>query len=123
MRLATLNVATVRGKEEELVELMKERKLTILALAETRLKGNGDRIVHDNYRLIYSGIDDGRHGVAFLGAPDVVQCVEGFGQHGERVISVDMKLNQGISMIQVYVPQQGYQTQKRMNFINYSRQQ
>ena len=113
MRLATLNVATIRGKEEELVELMRERKLMVLALAETRLKENGDKIIHENYRLIHSGTDSGRHGVAFLVAPDVAQYVEGF---GERIISVDLKLSQGVSIVQVYAPQQGRPNEEKDEF-------
>ena len=38
LRMATINVATARDKEE-LVEVMRVRKLDMLALAETRLKG------------------------------------------------------------------------------------
>ena len=55
MKIGAINVATLKGKEEELVEVMKMRDLSILALAETRLKGKGDRIIHENYRLMYSG--------------------------------------------------------------------
>ena len=53
MRIGTMNVATLTGKEEELVEVMKMRDLSILALAEIQLKGKGDRIIHENYRLIF----------------------------------------------------------------------
>ena len=30
LKLATINISTVNGKEEELIEVMKERELTIL---------------------------------------------------------------------------------------------
>ena len=53
MRIGTMNVATLTGKEEELVEVMKMRDLSILALAEIQLKGKGDRIIHENYSLIF----------------------------------------------------------------------
>ena len=64
MRIGAINVATLKGKEE-LVEVMKIRDLSILALVETQLKGKGDRSVQENYRLIYSGGDDSRYGVGF----------------------------------------------------------
>ena len=54
-----MNVAKLRGKEEEMVELMKLRQLSVLGLSETRMKGCGDRIIHGGYRLIYSGEDMG----------------------------------------------------------------
>ena len=50
IKLGTISVATLRGNEEELVEVMKMRDLCILALAETRLNGG----------------EDSRYGVGFL---------------------------------------------------------
>ena len=66
LKLGRINVATLKRKEEELVELMKMRDLYILALAETRLNGKGERTIHKNYRLRYSGGEDSRYGVGFL---------------------------------------------------------
>src|SRR5678816_1796877 len=40
LRVATLNVGTLRGKEEEMVELMLERRLDVLGVCETRLLGS-----------------------------------------------------------------------------------
>ena len=73
LRMATINVATERDKEEELVEVMRVRKLDLLALAETRLKGCGDKVIHDDYRMIFSGREDGRHGVALILGPQTSQ--------------------------------------------------
>ena len=66
LKIGTINVATLRQKEEELVEMMKMRDLSILAVEETRMRGKGDKIIHENYRLIYSGAEDNRHGVAIM---------------------------------------------------------
>ena len=52
LRIATINIATARRKEEEMIEVMKSRRLGILGLAETCLKGNGDQIIHGNYKMI-----------------------------------------------------------------------
>ena len=41
IRIATLNVSTIRDKEEEIITLMKERNLDILGCCETRIKGEG----------------------------------------------------------------------------------
>ena len=41
-KLSTVNVATLRGNEEELVEVMKMRDLCILAMAETSSNRKGD---------------------------------------------------------------------------------
>ena len=60
-----------------MIELMKLRMLDVLGLAETRLKGNGDQMIHENYRMIYSGNDDGRHGVGIILSPKLACIVSG----------------------------------------------
>ena len=40
--IATVNVATMRDKEEEVIEVMKERNVAIMGLCETRYRGKGD---------------------------------------------------------------------------------
>ena len=53
LKFGTINVATLRGKEEEMAKLMKLRQLSVLGLAEKIMKGCGDRTIHGGYRLIY----------------------------------------------------------------------
>ena len=97
LKLGSTNVATLRGKEEEMVELMHMRQLSVLGLAETRMKGCGDRTIHGGYRLIYSGEDSGRHGVASMVSPDRAQCVEKAISKNDRTISTDFKLGTALS--------------------------
>ena len=107
-RAATINVSTLREKEEEIIELMKVQKLEILGMCETRLRGNGEKILHDNYKLIYSGEEDGRHGVAFMVAPNTAERVDSIRRRGGRQINTSLKFtNYSISLIQVYAPQTG----------------
>ena len=47
LRIGTISLATLRGKEEEVVLMMKERNLDILGLCETRLSGTGCKLLHD----------------------------------------------------------------------------
>ena len=116
LKFGAINVATLRGKEEEMVELMKLRQLSVLGLSETRMKGCGDRIIHGGYRLIYSGEDSGRHGVALLVSSDIAQCVEKVIFKNDRIISIDFKLRTAISIIQVYAPQQGRPLKEKEEF-------
>ena len=55
---------------------MRVRDLTVMAQAETRLKGNGDKIIHEDFRHIYSEKDEGRHGIPFLVAHDGMKVKE-----------------------------------------------
>ena len=53
LRLGTINATTLNGKEEEVVFLMKERRLDILSVCETRMLGEGWKVLHDDYQHIY----------------------------------------------------------------------
>ena len=66
LKIAIINISTMRGKEEELVDIMKNDNLSIVGLSETSIKGSGEKILHENCKLIYSGQDDGRHGVGWF---------------------------------------------------------
>ena len=107
LKVGAINVATLRDKEEEMVELMKLRQLSVFGLSETRMKGCGDRIIHVGYRLIYSGEDSGRHELAFLVSSDIAQCVEKAIFKNDGIISIDFKLRTAICIIQVYAQQKG----------------
>ena len=98
----------MRDKEEEIIEVMKERKLTVLAMSDIRLQGCGDRKILEDYRLIYIGGQEARHGVGLVLNPELAPLVERVSQVNERIVCVDIKLQYaGISFIQVYAPQQG----------------
>lgn len=115
--MATVNVATMRGKEEEMVEVMNERKIVIMGLCETRYKGSADMKVHNDYRLLCSGSDDGRHGVGFLVAPEVARCIDTVDQVDHRIISISLRLGEeGISIVQIYAPQQGRTSAEKEEF-------
>ncbi len=56
LKIGTINIATLHKKEEEVVTLMKERNLDVLGLCETRREGTGNMTIHDNYKLVWSGL-------------------------------------------------------------------
>ena len=60
LKIATVDVATLRGKEEDVVEVMRERKIDILGLCETRFKSKTDKKIDNDYRLPCSSSDNGR---------------------------------------------------------------
>ena len=63
-----------------MIQVIKSRRIDVLGLAETRLKGNGDQVIHGNYRIIYSENEDGRHGVDFILSLKLVCIVSGVQQ-------------------------------------------
>lgn len=117
--MATINVSTLKDKEEEIIELMKVRKLDILGLCETRYKNNGQGILHEDYEIIYSGNEDGRHGVAFMLTPQIAEKVDSTDYKNERIVGITLKWGEKkLSMIQVYAPQQGRSIAEKEDFYN-----
>ena len=93
MKMGTLNIATVKGKEDEVVEVMSERNLDIMGLGETRSQGEGERVLRNNYRMYYKGREkDTRHGVAIVLNEEISKYVEKSYFVNERIIGIIMNM-------------------------------
>ena len=117
LRLGTINLSTLRGKEEEVIMMMQERRMDILGLCETRLPGEGTKLLHGNYQLFYKGGRMARHGVGFVVSEELSRKVSHLNFKSDRIISFSIKL--GIfkaSIIQVYAPQQGRPQEEKEEF-------
>ena len=96
---------------------MQEKRLDLLGLCETRLKGNGNRIIHEDGRLFYSGEEEGRHGVGIALSPILKYIVVDIQQESCRIMSVSLCLGEiKISIFQVYAPQQGRPSMEKDTF-------
>ena len=109
MKMGTLNIATVKGKEDEVVEVMSERNLDIMGLGETRSQGEGEKVLRNNYRMYYKGREkDTRHGVAIVLNEEISKYVEKSYFVNERIIGIRLNMkNVRMGVIQIYAPQQG----------------
>ena len=60
-----MNVGTLRGKEGEVMDMVKRRRLDLCCLQESRWKGGGARLIGE-YKCVWPGGKDGAVGVAVL---------------------------------------------------------
>jgi hypothetical protein len=117
LRIATINVSTLRDREEEMVEMMMDRRLDILGMCETRRKGEGRKEIHNGYHIIWKGCAEAKHGVAFMVTPEIADRVTGTAWKNERMISMDVDLRElKVTLIQVYAPQQGRPVNEKDEF-------
>lgn len=115
--MGTINISTMRGREEEVVALMEERALDLLGLCETRLKGEGMKMLHNNYVLVYSGGNEGRHGVGVVVKEELAQKIGEVRYINDRILSLKLNMAEGkIGIVQVYAPQQGRPVGERNEF-------
>ena len=97
--------------------MMKERRLEIVGLCETRIRGKGEKTLHENYKIIFSGNDDGRHGVALMLSPLLAEMVDSVDCRNERIVCITLKIKQTkIGIIQTYAPQQGRSLREKEQF-------
>ena len=115
--MATLNVGTLREKVEEIVDLMEKRKIDIMGVSETRMKDCGNKTVYKDYKLIYSGRNNGRHGVALIVNNTLADRITFTKQVNERVIGISLKIGENdLDVVQIYAPQQGRPTAEKEEF-------
>ena len=109
-----MNLATMRGKEEEVVYVMEDKNLDLLGVCETRTKLEGEKKIHKDFKYIFKGNEEGRHGVGFVLSPILAERVNQIIYKNERIISISLDLQiKGVSFIMLYAPQQGRSTEEK----------
>ena len=63
LRVGSWNVWKMTGKGREVVDAMERRKVEILSVQETKLKGNSARQMGNGYKLLYSASNTKANGV------------------------------------------------------------
>lgn len=122
IKLATINVGTYKGKEEEIVGMMMERRVDVVGMSEMRVEGeeNG-RDLGGGYVLAYRGIDAGirKHGVGFIFGPKIAPFIQEVRGISERLIVGTFKIKKKkYRLYQVYAPQQGHPEEEKEGFMD-----
>ena len=118
MTIATWNVQGINQKITEVITEMKNRKIDILVVTETKKKMKGSEI-KDGYVYIYSGVDQNRRaaaGVGILIRKELKARIIGYTWYNERLITVKIKSGRShYYIIGAYAPNEG-QTQETEEF-------
>ena len=105
-RFGCWNVRTMNGREQELVEEMKRCRLEVLGVSETKVRGNGVRMIGDT-TCVYSGVQGGRAkaGVAILLSERFGRYLKEWRCVDERIVWIRLKVDGvWVSLVQVYAP-------------------
>ena len=65
IRIATLNVGSMTGRGQEVVDFMERMKINIMGVQETKWKGSKARELGNGFKLFYIGEDRRRNGVYY----------------------------------------------------------
>ena len=108
LRVATLNVRTVTGKEREVTDLMERRGVDILCVQETRRKGKRARCIGGGYKMWYCGSENKRNGLGIILKKEHVDRVMKLWRVTDRIICLKMELDGAmLNAISAYAPQVG----------------
>ena len=85
LRVGSVNVGTMRGREGEVVEMAASRHLDFCCLQETGWKGEGTRKL-GGYKFFWMGREEGYHGVGVLVAEEWIEKVLDVKRWSERIM-------------------------------------
>jgi len=105
-RIGTWNVRTAdaTGKLAQIINEMKQYKLTILGISEMRWPGSG-KLTSDGVTIVYSGGVQHEKGVGIVMCEEAARAMISWEPISDRIIMVRMRTRFGYtSLIQVYAP-------------------
>ena len=107
-RSGTINVGNYNNKLDEIEDMMKERKLDVLGMAETKHRGESARQdLADGYILIYCGVDAGirKHGVAMIVGSRLAPYIQKVQLVSESLMRYTIRVkNKNSNIYQIYAP-------------------
>ena len=108
-RIGTWNVRSLRNKECELIREMESYNLDVLGLSETKVRGNGMKVI-DGTSYVYAGVSEGRArgrvGIAI--AERWADCVKRWRCVSERCVTVRMNIaGVWLTLVQVCICSNG----------------
>ncbi|XP_071708680.1 uncharacterized protein [Rutidosis leptorrhynchoides] len=116
IRVGSWNVGTLTGKRYELVETLRECRVDILCVQETRWKGRGAARIND-YKLWFSGSRVARNGVGIIIGPSYNEYVVDVGRRSDRIMSVRLVIQEvTYTVICAYAPHAGRGDAEKRHF-------
>ncbi|KAK3529677.1 hypothetical protein QTP70_033685, partial [Hemibagrus guttatus] len=116
LRIGTLNVGTMTGKGRELADMMERRKVDILCVQETRLKGTKARSIGAGFKLFYYGVDSKRNGVGVVLKEEFVRNVLEVKRVSDRVMNLKLEFEGVMLNVSGYAPQVGCELEEKERF-------
>lgn len=119
MRFATWNIKSFNNKDQETLKELKDNKIDVCALQETKKKGKG-HIQYDDYLVIYSGVEKqtrAKEGVAIAISRKYQANIQDCSYVSPRILVVRMEAeDQTLNIVSVYSPEDNKPKQERESF-------
>ena len=103
-----MNVGSMTGRGQEVVDFMERRKVNIMCVQETKWKGSKAKELGNGIKLFYIGEDGRRNGVGIILNDEIKRGVLSVKRRSNRIIWVKVTLNgEIINITSAYAPQTG----------------
>ena len=106
LRVGTLNVGSMTGKDSEIVDMMYRRKADILCVQETKWKGSKARELGNGHNLYFHGLDKKRNGIGIFLKPELTKSVIEVRRVSDRVLEMKLEIGKEVvNVVSAYAPQ------------------
>uniref|UniRef100_A0A914WXY9 Reverse transcriptase domain-containing protein n=1 Tax=Plectus sambesii TaxID=2011161 RepID=A0A914WXY9_9BILA len=117
IRLATLNIGTLKGRYRELAAMLKARRIDIAAIQETRWKGAKAYNIGEGYKLFYVGTSNDRNGVGLAVAEPYCNAIAEVQRFSDRLMKVVLITEtRRLHLFSGYAPQTGCTNAQKEEF-------
>ena len=118
IRVRTLIIGTMTGRERELEELMEQRSVDILCLQITKSKGSEARSIGGGWKLFYNGADRRRKNViGIVVREELGESVLEVKRVSDRLMAMELDVKESIlNIVSEYVPQVSNSMEEKNDF-------
>ena len=117
VRVNTLNIGTMTGKERELADIMEQRTVDILCLQETKWKGSKARNIGGRCKLFYNGADGRKNGIRIVVREELVESDLKMKRVSDRLMGMKLEVKGSIlNIVSAYAPQINNSMEEKNDF-------
>ena len=117
--VGTLNIGTMTGRGQEVMDMMEWKKINVLCVQETHWKSQRAQEMGNGYKLYYTGEDCKRNGVGIALSPGLKEGVLQVNWESDRLIWMKLAVgNVTVNVVSAYAPQVGTTDIEKDDFWN-----
>ena len=117
IRVDTLNIGTMTGRERELADMMEQRNEVILCLQETKWKGSKARNIGDGCKLFYNGADGRKNEIGIVVREELAESVLEVKRVSDRLMTMKLEVKGFIlNIVSAYAPQVNNSMEEKNDF-------
>ncbi|XP_063378669.1 craniofacial development protein 2-like [Cydia fagiglandana] len=93
LRIATWNLGSLTGRQQELAETLHRRRVNICCIQETKWKGAKSRDLGLGYKLVYYGTVNNQNGIGIVLDKDLKNRIINIDRRTDRLMSIKLALD------------------------------